>query len=739
MTGEQKIVGLWPDEPSAGGELSAAQDDTHGFAPEDWAAPPDRDHSDEAVSPPPRVGWLIAFIAVAWIGWVGWTLIGGGEALSARTIVELIGVAAAPLALLALTWLLSERGSERGVRRQLNLLRDLRREQEGLAQRLDHARDQWSQTVGELERGGVQATSSIEGSAERLGVAAQGLSDRAAVALDAATRLRGEMEAIDDRASGLGQILPRFEDGATRIDALIRGAGQAAHQHGAQLESRVAALHLAAEQAEARLVSADAVLGERAAALPGRVDELEQRAQAAATTMSQTIERQREQALSLLAELSAAIDRATEESEAGFARSSDAIRERHAHAVAEIASATQTLDDRIDTLTVAVTRADAAITEAARQAGDAAREAEAHVAQLAGSAQQRAHDVARQADAARAAIAALDADTAGALSRTQAVGAEAEHIRDAVTAVLATTDEALPLSVRRLSDHAALLREEVGRVEAALAPGEAHAEAMVRALAEALTQSGDAADRIARLQSSAQDIEARLSLLPALGDDGRVAVDQAIAAAEARVADFSARQSSAIASALQQALGNATGPQAEERFAAVGARVAAFADRAEDVVARMEERVAQLEQRIETLRQTTAAAQDDIARQNSESLSLQLEPMRAALEASGVDIATLLDHQISEREWKAYIDGEHGLFARRSARLLRQEEASALRERFERDDQFRAVASRYIHDFEAMLRRVMVGDQGGGLSATLLSSDIGKIYVALAQAIDRLR
>jgi hypothetical protein len=38
-----------------------------------------------------------------------------------------------------------------------------------------------------------------------------------------------------------------------------------------------------------------------------------------------------------------------------------------------------------------------------------------------------------------------------------------------------------------------------------------------------------------------------------------------------------------------------------------------------------------------------------------------------------------------------------------------------------------------------MLRLLIGARDGSAISVTLLSSDIGKLYVALAQAIDRLR
>ncbi len=47
--------------------------------------------------------------------------------------------------------------------------------------------------------------------------------------------------------------------------------------------------------------------------------------------------------------------------------------------------------------------------------------------------------------------------------------------------------------------------------------------------------------------------------------------------------------------------------------------------------------------------------------------------------------------------------------------------------------------NRYIHDFEALLRRVMNTREGTPIATTMLSSDAGKLYVALAQAIERLR
>ncbi|MFV0643874.1 MAG: hypothetical protein ACK5NN_05150, partial [Sphingomonadaceae bacterium] len=75
----------------------------------------------------------------------------------------------------------------------------------------------------------------------------------------------------------------------------------------------------------------------------------------------------------------------------------------------------------------------------------------------------------------------------------------------------------------------------------------------------------------------------------------------------------------------------------------------------------------------------------------------------------------------------------------RAVRLLDNTEAREIAEIYDTDPDFREHVSRYIHDFEAMLRTMLSTRDGNALGVTLLSSDIGKLYVVLAQAIERLR
>ena len=117
------------------------------------------------------------------------------------------------------------------------------------------------------------------------------------------------------------------------------------------------------------------------------------------------------------------------------------------------------------------------------------------------------------------------------------------------------------------------------------------------------------------------------------------------------------------------------------------------------------------------------------------SVSLLIE----ALNSTAIDIAKIFSNEVTDEQWKAYLRGDRGIFTRRAVRLLDRAEVGAVAARYGEDPEFREQVNRYIRDFEALLRRVMNTPEGTPIATTMLSSDTGKLYVALAQAIERLR
>ncbi len=110
-----------------------------------------------------------------------------------------------------------------------------------------------------------------------------------------------------------------------------------------------------------------------------------------------------------------------------------------------------------------------------------------------------------------------------------------------------------------------------------------------------------------------------------------------------------------------------------------------------------------------------------------------------SLQDNAIDIAKWLDRDIGDKEWAAYLNGDKSLFSRRAVKLLGSGQAHALQAHFREDPQFAEQVSRYIDGFEALIRDVLAARDGHSLAIALLSSDVGKLYVALAQATERLR
>jgi len=110
-----------------------------------------------------------------------------------------------------------------------------------------------------------------------------------------------------------------------------------------------------------------------------------------------------------------------------------------------------------------------------------------------------------------------------------------------------------------------------------------------------------------------------------------------------------------------------------------------------------------------------------------------------SLNSSSIDIAKVLSSEVTDTAWASYLRGDRGIFTRRAVRLLDNSEAREIAEIYDNDSDFREHVNRYIHDFEGMLRTMLSTRDGNAVSVTLLSSDMGKLYVALAQALERLR
>lgn len=132
-------------------------------------------------------------------------------------------------------------------------------------------------------------------------------------------------------------------------------------------------------------------------------------------------------------------------------------------------------------------------------------------------------------------------------------------------------------------------------------------------------------------------------------------------------------------------------------------------------------------------------ARDGFGGINEDSFARQMVTLTESLNSTAIDVAKILSNDVTDTSWAAYLKGDRGVFTRRAVRLLDTSEAKIIVAHYGEEPEFRAHVNRYIHDFEAMMRVLLSTRDGNAVGVTLLSSDVGKLYVALAQAIERLR
>ena len=300
---------------------------------------------------------------------------------------------------------------------------------------------------------------------------------------------------------------------------------------------------------------------------------------------------------------------------------------------------------------------------------------------------------------------------ASVVAAEQAGAALNEHVRrggEALTASLTELDTLHAGISARGEAQAETVADLRTSLDAVRAETLAQAESAQGTLRQAIEEL-NAASRSAVAGIGETSADAIKALAAKLGEDSAAAIDQAM------------RQRAAeVAGQLEQAAAHAAGVSRE---AAIQLR---------DQLAKVSELTSHLERRV-------AHARERAEEQVDNDFARRVALITEALNSNAIDIARAIDADVTDTAWAAYLKGDRGIFTRRAVRLLDAPEAKAVVQLYEADPGFRDHVSRYIHDFEAMLRQLLSTRDGHALGVTLLSSDMGKLYVALAQAIERLR
>ena len=249
-------------------------------------------------------------------------------------------------------------------------------------------------------------------------------------------------------------------------------------------------------------------------------------------------------------------------------------------------------------------------------------------------------------------------------------------------------------------------------------------------LSSAMTGAQDEASRL-----TAETGPALVAALLQVREAAAHAAERAREAIEGVIPESAGQLSAAVREALEKAIREGI----EERLRDVETVAARAVESARGASDRLTEQMLTLGQSSAALEQYFEKSQADLREKDSETFARRVSMLIDSMNSAAIDVGKILSDEIDDRAWTAYLKGNRGVFTRRAVRLLGGTETRAIEAHYDADGEFHSSVNRYIHDFDAMLRRVLADRDGGMMAVTLMSSDMGKLYARAVEAIERRR
>jgi len=711
------------------------------------------------------LGWALGLLAAAWLAFSAWS---AGQALAARPmsspeLASWVAIAAGPLALLGLVWLMFGRTRRKEAEAFTRSVIAMRHEAQSLEGLLGVLRQRIDDNHGALRTISDQLIGLGDEAAARLSTASSELEG-------SARRIAAQGEALD-RAAGLARVdigvlledLPRAEASARSMAEALRAAGADAIGRAADYETQVGALSERTREADTviaeatqRLLSQLADIDTRSGAALARVEE-------ASTGSSATIDALLQRSAEALEEIRSGIDlqaqavsALVDQASAGIGRtgieSADAMGSRLASAqssldglaarvieqdaasqrmIAGIYGGLTSLDEKFAALALDGDNRAAAISGSlTRVCGELDA-----IAGQSGSHENAMETLAERMSGLRQSLDGLTADIQGVLSTAlgEAEGG-AQRLLDVSEAARPHIESARDAAV-----------EAGSRLESGAGAIEAQHDRLAELLAAVDTGVGGAERRLGELSTAIASAEAEASHLSAETGPALVAALLQVREAAAHAAERAREAISAVIPASAGQLSDAAHAALEKvirdtliaQLAEVEGVTARAVESARGASERLTQQMISIGQSAAALEQHFNETNETQRARDSESFARRVSLLIDSMHSASIDVGKILSDEVDDKAWSAYLKGDRGVFTRKAARLMGGAEARAIDAHYEADVEFQQSVNRYVHDFEAMLRRVTADRDGGAMAVTLMSSDMGKLYAALAQVVGR--
>jgi len=700
--------------------------------------------------------WIGLFVALAWGDLPQMTAAALAQFAAALLIVPLLA---------GIVWLIALRSSNAEAQRFGATARAMRAEAASLEQTVATLTATIEANRVQLHEQ-AQALSALgDTAAGRLAAIGSGLSDEVAQANNHARALADTARAAQDHLNVLVAGLPRAQEEIATLVIDMDRAGLAASEHAAALDVQVSALadrgreaetvaggaaqKLAAHilRMEATSENAGARLETVTAEMSSAVDAMLDRTAGAIDESRKSIAAQGDAMLAMVGAHQAALDTAAKESAESLADRINLIEVVIDRLAARLDAQRGTSDTLLMTLDQNIAAVEHKLATLHQQGTERAGQLAASISALDGSANAMSESLragedmaARAIGTAETLLAALDS---AAREMDETMPAAIERLDSRFTAsravVTATKPELLALVTAAESTHDAI--EAIAQV---IADQRRNVDALTGTLLESLNSGRAKADAIGQMVDEATDRANRLSeeAAPRLLEALLRVRDTATQAAE-HARDTLAKVIPEAAEALEKSGVVALKQAVDQGF---DRTIAGLSSAAESAIAATSRAAAELDQQIRKIDEQAALVETKIELAHSEreehareSFARRASLLIEALNSASIDITRTFAPDVADSAWAAYLKGDRGVFTRRAVRLLDTTEQREIARLYDEDAAFRDQVNRYIHDFEGMLRTILTQRDGSPLGVTLVSSDMGKLYVALAQAIERLR
>jgi hypothetical protein len=761
MTTRSKIVGLTQHISDQSSHDSVASE-THATADSLRDAFDTENVEDIYEVEQPRRS-VLAFVVptILLLAFAGWTAFfaltywpEAQSGLNNNRIVELIVRWAVPALLIAVSWLLVMRNSSREATRFGNVAASLRNESVLLSQRMRTvneeialAREFLSQNARDLESLGRQSSQKLMESAQVL-TAALADSDQKAKTLETVS------QSANTNLEQLRKHLPVVTSAAKDVTNQIGSAGNNAQM---QIKALIATLE--------RVRDAGKSVRDYVDGVEVRADDMAVKLEQSLSSSAKLLDMRSAEALDRSAEMATLMDSATQAMSSGIAQASGDIgailsvsQEQIQSSLSELRKALGDVGSQTDQeearIRAMIATISAHIHSSAQQISEVDRVATDQTSKL-------AFAVSALGDSTRTVGSAL---TDNQLVTQQLID-QSHKLLESLGTANHEISETIPASMDVLSVQ---LSDGVAQIKSALSNAESLEELSgsmlekLNGLEQIIATQRDSVDALMtqsethfaarhdQVDALGSSLRQTQSLLQEMSDEAngqlvtallRVRESTRAAAESSRkiLDDELAHIADQLTEQNRTALANALDAQVASMNAAVQEAIERNVELSEAATGLVVKQLAELGEMTTTLEGRIADSKNSFESVQDDSFARRMVLLTESLNSTAIDVAKILSNDITDTAWASYLKGDRGVFTRRAVRLIDSREAKIIANHYGNDSEFREHVNRYVHDFEGIMRLLLSTRDGNAIGVTLLSSDIGKLYVALAQAIERLR